>query len=171
MFRVNKSEVRREGNAVETELCRNIRSLAIVCSLLLISACATVKPEGAVNQKAGEITQDTTRKAAGETGEVIRTTTGRTEAALPGVQNSTTTQVSAANSVGQQNITARIIQKAKRVKIKSGASNKSRTIARLAGGKQIEILEEKGSWLKIRWQNGEKVREGWSRKQYVDMTP
>lgn len=156
---------------MKTKLYGNIKLLSVLILLFSVTACATVKPEEAVNQKAGELTQEANSKATSESGELIRTSTSRTEAVRPDVQNSSATQVSTATTSSQQNITARIVKNEKRVKIKSAASNKSRTIARLRGGKHIEILEGKGSWLKIRWQDKEKFKEGWSRKQYVDMTP
>jgi len=154
---------------MEIGFYRNIGLAALACSVLMISACATIKPEEAVNAKAGEVTQETSRKATTETGRVIGTTTNRTETVKPGEQNVTATQVSNGKTDSQQNITAKIIKTEKSVQIKSAASNKSRTVARIKGGKLIEILEEKGNWLKIRWQEKDKTREGWSRKEYVEL--
>jgi len=156
---------------MERSICRIIGSALLASCILLVSACATTKPEEAVSNKTGEVTRETTRKATSNAGSSITRSTIRTEPATPGVQNKPAAQIGNVNSINQQFISARILQKVKLVNIRSAASDKTRIIARLHGGKQIDILEEKGNWLKIRWHDREKTWEGWLYKHYVEMTP
>ena len=156
---------------METGFYRNLGLAALACSVLMISACATVKPEESVSDNATAVTLDTSRSAAAEAEGKFTKAAEQVDSAKPAEQVKAATSASTDKINSEQNITAKISRNEKRVKIKSAASNKSRTIARLHGGKKIEILEEKGSWLKIRWQEKDKVREGWSRKEHIDMTP
>lgn len=156
---------------MEIGFYRKIVLVVLASSVLMMSACATVKPDEAVSGKTGVMTQDASRNVAAETDVKLAKAADQTDTVNAAEQAKAVTQVSTDKADGQQNITAKISQKEKRAKIKSAASNKSRTIARLQGGKRIEILDEKGNWLKIRWQEKDKVREGWVNKQYIDMTP
>ena len=62
----------------------------------------------------------------------------------------------------------RISPKEKLVNIRSMASVKSRKVAVLEGGHPIEVLEKKDSWLKIKWQKGDVVKQGWLKKAFVE---
>ncbi len=154
---------------MEKGFYRNLGLTALICSVLTISACATVKPEEAVSENATAITQDVSKNTAAEAEGRFTKAADLSDAGKSTEQVNATAQASSDNAASQQNIIAKISQNQKRVKIKSAASNRARTIARLQGGKKVEILEEKGSWLKIRWQEKDKVREGWSRKEYVEL--
>jgi len=156
---------------METVFYRNLGLAVLISAVLMISACATVKPEEAVSENTTAVTKDVSQNAVAETEERFSKTVGQVDTAKSVEQAKRATQVSTDNAASQQNITAKINKHEKRVKIKSVASNKSRTVARLQGGKKIEILEEKGNWLKIRWQEKDKTWEGWSRKEHIDMTP
>lgn len=143
---------------MKTRLFRNISSALLVSSVILVSACATTSEE-MVSDKAGEINSEGSRRAKIEA-----------ESTKSGEENTTATVVNTDKAGSRQKITAKILQKMKRVKISSVASNRGRCVGHVKGGTQIEVLEEKGRWLKIRWETGDQTKNGWLKKQYVDLT-
>lgn len=54
------------------------------------------------------------------------------------------------------------------VNVRKAASAGGRPIAVLKGGKLIEVVDEEDRWVKIRWKRGNKLKEGWVVKKFVE---
>ena len=56
----------------------------------------------------------------------------------------------------------------KYVNVRRGSSPRTKVVAVLKGGTQLELLGKEGSWLRVRWQHGGKTAEGWVYRKFVE---
>lgn len=134
-----------------------IARMALVLSLLLTAACATVNT-APVEEKAGP-------QAPGARFEA--------EALPPAAAPDTTppTPVTPQASVTVTTIsqaTGRITPRQKYVNVRPRPSTANKPVAVLSGGKKVEVLGREGTWTKIRWTRGKKTLEGWVAAQFVE---
>lgn len=54
------------------------------------------------------------------------------------------------------------------VNVRRGSSPRTKVVAILKGGTQLELLGKQGSWLRVRWQHGGKTAEGWVYRKFVE---
>lgn len=54
------------------------------------------------------------------------------------------------------------------VNVRPEPSADGKPVAVLMGGKRVEVVEEQGGWLKIRWHRGKMELEGWVVRRYVE---
>ena len=142
--------------------------------MLMVSACASFKT--ADSTKTGETianTADDTTRSTIEKGKSVTPSdsagipqqSGAAKAGDPG--NSAT--VAGRDTVQTSRvIMTRISPKEPYVNIRTEPSAKSRKIAVLKGGHSIEVLETRDSWVKVQWQKGNAVKQGWMKKSFVE---
>jgi uncharacterized protein YgiM (DUF1202 family) len=151
-----------------TRLGGKIRTLILIGSVLVVSACATSKTNEANTSKTDETSSITIEKGKFEAPPEIK---GAPQPATSAVAVDPAKNASAtapdAGQAAKANIT-RVNTKEKLVNVRTAPSTKSRTLAVLKGGQTIEILETKQSWLKIKWQAGDVAKQGWMNRRFVE---
>uniref|UniRef100_A0A831UBC1 SH3 domain-containing protein n=1 Tax=Geobacter metallireducens TaxID=28232 RepID=A0A831UBC1_GEOME len=131
--------------------------MALVLSLLLTAACATVNT-APVEEKAGP-------QAPGAGFE----TEPLPPAAAPDIAPAPTVTPQASVTVTTISQTpGRITPRRKYVNVRPAPSAANRPVAVLMGGKKVEVLDRKEEWVKIRWTRGKKVLEGWVAEKFVE---
>lgn len=137
---------------------RYFARMALILSLSLTAACATTKAP--VEEKAGAMAP-----GAGFDDEP------QAPAATPVTPKAsaevTATVVESAPASAPVPASGRITPRQKYVNVRPEPSTHKKPIAVLVGGKKIEVLGTEGSWTKIRWSRGKKVREGWIAGKFV----
>lgn len=144
-----------------TILNRNIRLMLLIGSVLMMSACTKVNTADTVAAKTDE-----TARATMDKGKSDSSQTGATPAATEQVNSAD--KAATVNTDLPKTVTSRITPKEPFVNVRKAPSLKSRPRAVLAGGQHVEILEEKNDWVKIKWQKGNAVKQGWLKKRFVE---
>jgi uncharacterized protein YgiM (DUF1202 family) len=149
---------------------RRIQSTVLIGTVLIVSACASFNNNDSATT-AGTITNNTD----GTTSTTIKK--GRFENP-PEIQLSsmkkgngpgdTDSQFSTDTITPAKSNIFRVSLKEKLVNVRTAPSVKSRSIAVLKGGHPVEVLETKGSWVKIQWQKGNTFKQGWMNKAFVE---
>jgi len=147
-----------------TRFNSKIQSTILIGSVLMISACASFKTGEAIADKADGTTRTTIGKGTFETPPEIQQSSIK-----KGIgQNSTTSKAASDTPQASTATVTRINQKEPYVNIRSAPSSKSRSLAVLKGGHSLEVLETRDSWVKISWQKGDAVKQGWLKKRFVE---
>jgi uncharacterized protein YgiM (DUF1202 family) len=142
-----------------------IRSLLLIGSVLIVSACASTTPREVVANKTDETARVVIEKGKFDTPPALPQPAAPRPMMEPVKTASQTAQVTA--QVSPANI-ARIHPKERSVNIRTSPSVKSRIVAKLKGGHSIEVLETRDNWLKVKWQKGAAVRQGWLKRRFVE---
>lgn len=64
--------------------------------------------------------------------------------------------------------TTRLKMKPALVNVRPEPGTAKPALAVLKGGKRVAVLEEQGSWVKIRWQRKQKTMEGWVFRRFIE---
>ncbi len=148
-----------------TILNRNIRLMLLIGSVLMMSACTKVNTAETIAAKTDETARATMDKGKSDTSHSLQ---------QAGAPPAATEQVNSADKAATVNtdlpktVTSRITPKEPFVNVRKAPSLKSRPRAVLTGGQHVEILEEKNDWVKIKWQKGNAVKQGWLKKRFVE---
>lgn len=156
-----------------TILGSRIQSTLLIGSVMMISACAATKSGDAI--KTGETivgkTEETTLATSGKVAldaPIDKQPAGAKKVLEPGNTGSRTTPETPETTQAPKAAVTRIKPKEPYVNIRSEPSAKSRSIAVLKGGHSIEVLETKDSWVKITWQKGNAMKQGWMKKSFAE---
>lgn len=134
-----------------------IARMALVLSLLLTAACATVNT-APVEEKAGP-------QAPGAGFEAESLPHAAAPDAAPAAP--VTPQASVTVTTISQ-ATGRITPRQKYVNVRPRPSTANKPVAVLSGGKKVEVLDRQDEWVKIRWTRGKKAHEGWVAGKFVE---
>jgi len=145
------------------KLGTRIQTLLLISSVLIVSACATTNPKETITNKTDETASITIEKGKSETPPAPSQPVAAPKATEP-----VKTVSQAKNDAAQAAKTTRINPKERSVNVRTSSSVKSRLAAVLEGGQTIEVLEARRGWLKIKWQNGDAVKQGWINKSFVE---
>jgi len=129
--------------------------MALVFTLLLPAACATMEPPP-VEEKAGP-------QAPGGSFD--------TEAPAPSPEQAAVTtkaEVPKAPTAETTPALGKITPRQKYVNVRPEPSTSNRPVAVLRGGKKVEVLAREGAWVKIRWTRGKKTLEGWVAGKFME---
>lgn len=147
-----------------TKLNRRILPVLLISSMLMISACASTKSGAAIAQKTDEASSVTLKEGEFQTPPVIQ------QSGTPMVNETVKTTVDApaeATKPANPNST-RINSRAPLVNARTAPTARSRVVAVLKKGQEVEVLEKKHGWLKIKWHHGATVKHGWINKSFVE---
>lgn len=153
-----------------TRIGSKIQTTMLLGSVLMISACASIttsdtnKSAEAVVGRTDEATHTTIQKGKFETPPEIQLSTVNKSAASG---NSVSEAIPNATQTATASAT-RINHKEASVHVRHAPTAKSRSIAILKAGQPIEVLETRDSWVKITWQKGNAVKQGWLKKVFVE---
>ncbi|MBC7777159.1 MAG: SH3 domain-containing protein [Phycisphaerae bacterium] len=127
--------------------------MLLISSLAWISACASVK------------TGDTTASRPEEPPRVLAE---EPEPASGAKGPLSERQVSVEAAKSPKPPRTRISPKERYVNIRSAPSTDSKTIAVFKGGHSLDILQIKDNWVKIQWNKGGMVKQGWLKKRFAE---
>lgn len=139
-----------------TSFNNKIQSTILLGSVLMISACASLDT--------GETTHTAIEKGALET--PLETPPARAAQAIEPVK--TASVAAPENSQPAKSAVTHINQKEPYVNVRTSPFVKSRVVGVLKRGQSIEVLETKDNWVKITWQKGRSVKQGWLKKMFVE---
>jgi uncharacterized protein YgiM (DUF1202 family) len=148
-----------------TRFSSKIQSVILIGSVLMVSACATNNTGETIANKT-----DDSAHAIPEKAKVAPPPEPQRPSAKKVIEpvKTVSAQAPVVAAPAAKATIAKITPKEQFVNIRGKASVKSRKIAVLNGGHSIEILEEKDGWLKIKWQKGDAVKQGWLKKRFVE---
>lgn len=136
----------------------NVRLFLSLCLLSLITGCATVTPlsgeENAVSPGAPAV------PAAGINAPVE-------SAADPAAMSSEDDEEDESAAPGAPRV-KRLKMKPALVNVRPEPGTERPPLAVLKGGKRVTVLEERGSWVKIRWFRKDKSVEGWVYGRFIE---
>lgn len=139
-----------------------IKSTILLASVLMISACASFNTGETIAGKTDQATSVAIEKGKRETLEPPAT-------AAQAIEPVNTASVTAPdNSESAKPAVTRINQKEPYVNVRTSPSVKSRIVGVLKRGQSIEVLETKDNWVKITWNKGRTVKQGWLKKMFVE---
>lgn len=142
---------------------RKIQATILIGSILMVAACASTKTgETIANQT------DQAARIALEKGK-LETLPEPTAGAAKVVEPVNTAPVTALDgSQATKSAVARINQKEPLVNVRTAPTARSRVVAVLKKGQEVEVLENKYGWLKIKWKHGATLKHGWMNKSFVE---
>lgn len=146
-----------------SKLGRRIQTILFIGSVLIVSACATTNSKETIINKTDETARVTIEKGKFETPPPLTQPATPQPVIEPGKTVSQTEKDAA-----QAAKATRINPNEPFVNVRSAPSIKSRNIAVLKGGYDIEVLEVKDVWVKIKWMKGNAAKQGWLKKRLVE---
>ena len=158
----------REEKEMPVRFRSRIQVMILIGSGLMVAACATVK----TNETNTNITHDTTRLTI-EKGK-LETPPAMTAEPQPVAPTKASEPVKTASDTAPDvtrtaRITVtRIKQEETFVNVRTAPSVRSRNFAVIKGGQTVEVLITMDRWLKIKWQKGDAVMQGWINKKFVE---
>jgi len=146
---------------MKIRLNSRIQSLILIGSVLTLSACASTKTGGTISGKTDQPSRAVIEKGKFETPSEIKS---------PKTAETVKTVTEAAPVVSQPpnpNLT-KVNSRAPRVNARTAPTTRSRVVEVLKQGQEVEVLESKHGWVKIKWQEGDTAKHGWMNKAYVE---
>jgi len=147
-----------------TKVNRITLSALFIGSVLMISACANVKTTETVAAKTDETARVAIEKAGVETHPALQ----QPDSPIATEPVKSADEAITGTAQPPKAITSRIKSKEPFVNVRTAPSLKSRRLAVLVGGQQVEILDKKNVWVKVKWLKGNVVKQGWLKKRFVE---
>ncbi len=142
---------------------RKIQSITLLGSVLLISACATIQSGETVANRTDQASRVVLEKGKFETPPELPASAVKVAEPV----NSAPAKVPDTAQPAQPAAT-HINQKEPLVNVRTSPSTKSRVAGVLKKGQSVEVLETKDNWVKISWQKGSAVKQGWLKRMFVE---
>lgn len=141
-----------------------IQTTLLISSMLMVSACASFKSGETVANKADVASNVTLGKGKFETPPQIP----QTNAAKVNETIKTAVETPPVTTPPSNPNNTRINSREPYVNTRTAPSARSRVVAVLKQGQEVEVLEKKHGWLKLKWQHGQSEKTGWMNKSFVE---
>lgn len=143
-----------------TSFNNKIQSTILLGSVLMMSACASFNTGETIADKTDQATS-----VAIEKGKLETPLKSPVSAAIEPVN---TASVTLENAPSAKPAVTRINQKEPYINVRTASSVKSRIVGVLKRGQSIEVVETKDNWVKISWNKGRAMKQGWLKKMFVE---